>query len=326
MEVIKYDISWRQKWNDFIDNSKNGSFLFKRDFLEYHADRFKDFSLIVIDDKKIIALLPANIKDSILYSHQGLTFGAFIVGIEIKMPFILEAFKRMLKYLNDHGINKLIFKNIPYIYHSYPADEIEWALVCVKANLYRKDSTITIQNSTPLKYQDRRIRSIKKAHKLNPMIITNETDGFDKFWKLVLEPNMHRKHNLKPVHSLDEIKLLASYFPRNIKQYNIYLDKQIMAGCTMFLNKTVAHAQYISGSDDGRSNGCLDYLFNYLIKEEFNNYAYFDFGNSNEEGGTKINSGLMDWKEGFGGRAVSHDFYEVITENYYLLEKIFIKK
>lgn len=131
-----------------------------------------------------------------------------------------------------------------------------------------------------------------------------------------------KKHNSKPLLSLAEIKLLASKFPKNIKQYNIYLGEQIMAGCTMLLNKTVAHAQYISGTDEGRSNGCLDNLFNHLKKEDYNSYPYFDFGNSNEEAGTKINFGLMDWKEGFGGRAVSHDFYKVETGNYYLLEKI----
>ncbi len=116
--------------------------------------------------------------------------------------------------------------------------------------------------------------------------------------------------------------MLAVKFPENIKQYNIYLGDTIMAGCTMFINQTVAHAQYISGSDEGRANGCLDYLFNYLIKEEFNKSPYFDFGNSNEEAGTKINFGLMDWKEGFGGRAISHDFYKINTANYFLLDNI----
>lgn len=322
MEVIKYDNSWSERWNNFLEHSKNGSFLFKRNFMEYHADRFEDFSLLVINDREIIAILPANIKASILYSHQGLTYGGFIIGIDIKMPIVLEAFKCVLHYLHEQGISKLIFKNIPYIYHTYPADEVEWALTCVKANLYRRDSTLTIQNKAPLPYQERRIRSIKKAQKLSPIIKTSETNGFDKFWQEVLEPNMLKKHNLKPVHSLAEIKLLASKFPENIKQYNIYVGEQIMAGCTMFLNKTVAHAQYISGTDEGRSNGCLDYLFNHLIKEEYNSYPYFDFGNSNEEAGTKINFGLMDWKEGFGGRAVSHDFYEVETANYHHLENI----
>lgn len=322
MEVIKYDNSWSEKWNHFLDHSKNGSFLFKRNFMEYHADRFDDYSLLVINDQKIIAILPANIKASILYSHQGLTYGGFIIGIDIKMPIVLQAFKCVLHFLHEQGIEKLIFKNIPYIYHTYPTDEVEWALTCVKANLYRRDSTLTIQNKAPLPYQERRLRSIKKAQKLSPILKTSETKGFDKFWQEVLEPNMLKKHNLKPVHSLTEIKLLASRFPDNIKQYNIYVGEQIMAGCTVFLNKTVAHAQYISGTDEGRSNGCLDYLFNFLIKEEYNSYLYFDFGNSNEEAGTKINFGLMDWKEGFGGRAISHDFYEIETANYTFLENI----
>jgi hypothetical protein len=324
MEVIKYDISWSEKWNQFLDFSKNGTFLFKRNFMDYHSDRFEDFSLLVLNDQKIIAIIPANIKYSTLYSHQGLTFGGFIIGVDIKMPLVLEAFKCVLHFLHEQGIGKLIFKNVPYIYHTYPADEVEWALTCVKANLFRRDSTLTINNKNPLRYQERRSRSIKKAQKLKPIIKTNEIDGYDKYWNQVLEPNMYKKHNIMPVHSLAEIKLLASRFSENIKQYNIYLGEQIMAGCTMFLNKTVAHAQYISGTDEGRNNGCLDYLFNHLVKEEYSNYPYFDFGNCNEEAGTKVNIGLIDWKEGFGARALSHDFYEVETSKYFLLENIFI--
>jgi hypothetical protein len=322
MKIIKYENSWSEKWNHFIDHSKNGSFLFKRNFMEYHSDRFEDHSLLVVDDQKIIAILPANIKGPILYSHQGLTYGGLIVGMDIKMPIILQAFKYLLQFLHEIGVNKLILKNIPHIYHRYPADEIEWALIRIKAVLYRIDSTLTIDNRFPLPYQERRNRSIKKAEKISPIIKTNESDGFDKFWQEVLVPNMLKKHNLKPVHNLAEIKMLASQFPANIKQYNIYINNQIMAGCTMFLNQTVAHAQYISGTDEGRSNGCLDYLFNYLIKEEYSSYPYFDFGNSNEDAGTKINFGLMDWKEGFGARAVSHDFYEINTANFDMLENI----
>ena len=322
MEVLKYNNSWIINWNHFLDNCKNGSFLFKRNFMDYHSDRFEDYSLMVLNNQEIIAILPANIKDSILYSHQGLSYGGLIVGIDIKMAIVLQAFKCILHFLYEQGIGKLILKNIPYIYHTYHSDEIEWALTCLKSNLYRRDSTLTISNRTPLPYQERRSRSIKKAHKLSPIIIANEKDGLDKFWKHVLEPNMLNKYNLKPVHNLAEIKMLASQFPNNIKQYNIYIGSRIMAGCTMFLNKTVAHAQYISGTDEGKNNGCLDYLFDYLIKEEFNSYPYFDFGNSNEEAGTKINFGLMDWKEGFGARAVSQDFYEIETNNYYYLDKI----
>lgn len=322
LSVIKYTIEYKIKWNEFNRSSKNGSFLFDREFIEYHQDRFIDYSLIVLKNNQIVALLPANISDNIVYSHQGLTYGGLIVNTSIKMPDVIEIFKEILIYLKTSEINKMVLKNTPHIYHTYPADEIEWVLTCIKANLYRRDSTLSIFNKYPLTYQERRIRSIKKARKLNPIIKTNETDGLDKFWNEVLVPNMLKKHNIKPVHNLTEIKRLASIFPENIKQYNIYLGEQIMAGCTMFLNPTVAHAQYISGTDEGRSNGCLDFLFNFLIKEEFNSYSYFDFGNSNEDAGTKINFGLLDWKEGFGGRAVSHDFYEIDTTKYYLLENV----
>lgn len=322
MEIIKYDRSWQQKWDSFLDQSKNSSFLFKRNFMEYHAERFEDYSLMAIDNNQIIALLPANINASTVYSHQGLTYGGLLVGITTKMPIILEAYKNIVKYLYENGIEKLFLKPIPKIYHTHPADEIEWALSITKAVLYRRDSTLSINNDTPLPFQERRIRSIKKAQKNNPIIIEEDLGGYETFWEKVLVPNMQQKHNLNPVHSIEEIKCLAQLFPENIKQYNIYTDGEIMAGCTMFLNQKVAHAQYISGSELGRANGYLDYLFNFLINQKFKSYTYFDFGNSNEEAGTKINFGLMDWKEGFGARAVSHDFYEVETANYSLLENI----
>jgi hypothetical protein len=322
MKVIRYNNEFADRWDYFINESKNGSFLFKRDFMEYHADRFIDFSLIALDGEQIVAILPANLRNNILYSHQGLTYGGLVVEYKTRMPIIIQAFKSILEFLHQNQISTLYYKALPKIYHAVPSDEVEWALTMVKAELYRRDSTLTINNKNPLPFQERRMRAIKKASKLNPVIKTNETDAFNIFWSKILEPNMMQKHGLKPVHSIDEMNLLASYFPENIKQYNVYLNDQIMAGCTMFINKTVAHAQYISSSEEGRANGCIDYLFKHLIKDEFANIPYFDFGNSNEELGTKINFGLMDWKEGFGGRAISHDFYLINTANHSLLENV----
>jgi hypothetical protein len=143
--------------------------------------------------------------------------------------------------------------------------------------------------------------------------------GFEEiapFWTEVLVPNLLSKHGVAPVHTLKEIELLASKFPENIQQHSIYLDGKIVAGCTMFLNNTVAHAQYISGTDIGRDIGCLDYLFDFLIKDEYVNYNYFDFGICNEQDGVLINKGLLDWKEGFGARTICHDFYQINTSEY----------
>jgi len=43
IEVIKYTSDKNEEWNEFIQKSKNGTFLFYRDFIEYHQDRFESF-------------------------------------------------------------------------------------------------------------------------------------------------------------------------------------------------------------------------------------------------------------------------------------------
>jgi hypothetical protein len=128
---------------------------------------------------------------------------------------------------------------------------------------------------------------------------------------------------VNPVHTLVEIDKLAGKFPKNIRQYVIFLDGNIVAGCTIFETENVAHAQYISGNEIGRNSGCLDLLFDWLINERYQGKMYFDFGIANEEMGQKINKGLMDWKEGFGARAMSHDFYEINTFDFNKLEDIY---
>src|SRR5690606_322464 len=112
-------------------------------------------------------------------------------------------------------------------------------------------------------------------------------------------------------------------FQENIKQFNVYKEGQIVAGATVFETSTVAHAQYISANEIGRKTGGLDLLFHYLL-EHFSHKKYFDFGISNEAQGMKVNKGLLNWKESYGGRSIAHDFYEIDTANHHLLNDIFI--
>ena len=68
----------------------------------------------------------------------------------------------------------------------------------------------------------------------------------------------------------------------------------------------------------------MHYLFTHLIEEVFSNKEYFDFGISNENNGKNINEGLLYWKEGFGARSITQDFYEIKTSNYKNLDDIMI--
>ncbi|MFT6748422.1 MAG: hypothetical protein ACJAQ1_000334, partial [Flavobacterium sp.] len=74
--VKQYRSEDYEAWNQFVSEAKNATFLFHRDFMEYHSDRFEDFSLLVFNNKeKLVAILPANRVDESVFSHQGLTYG-----------------------------------------------------------------------------------------------------------------------------------------------------------------------------------------------------------------------------------------------------------
>ena len=41
-----------EAWNKLVSESKNGTFLFDRNFMDYHKHKFQDFSLMIYNEKK----------------------------------------------------------------------------------------------------------------------------------------------------------------------------------------------------------------------------------------------------------------------------------
>ncbi|MFT0695708.1 GNAT family N-acetyltransferase [Acinetobacter bereziniae] len=309
MKILKYDLDCKKEWDLFVDSSKNTHFFFKRDYMEYHCNRFVDFSLLIYDDKnKLIALFPANKQDNVLYSHQGLTFGGFIVDDKMTTETMLNIFEELHKFLSKFHFDKIIYKCIPYIYHTKPAEEDRYALFRNEAKLIRRDISSVINLTTQIRYSKGRKWTINKAKKENMDII--ETKEYEVFWNL-LTGVLESQHQSKPVHSIDEIKLLAEKFPLNIKLFLILRANEVLAGAIIYENTETVHTQYLANSTLGREIGALDLLLDYLIKEKYNNKKYFDFGISNENQGKILNQGLIAQKEGFGARAMAHDFYEI---------------
>ena len=87
--VRQYQTTDFEVWNAFISVAKNATFLFHRNFMEYHKDRFEDCSLMVFDENKLVAVLPANRVEDIVYSHQGLTYGGLVYNEKIKLASII---------------------------------------------------------------------------------------------------------------------------------------------------------------------------------------------------------------------------------------------
>ena len=306
--VSQYTSEHKTIWDKFISNSKNGVFLFYRDYMEYHSNRFKDNSLLFFKNGKLMGLLPANINNATLHSHAGLTFGGIISGFDMTTALMMEIFENLVGYCKEQGIRKILYKAIPHIYHLVPAEEDLYALFRYNAKLKYRTVSSSVYSLRKMKYSCNRKRMIKKAND-NDIVVKRSFD-FSCFMKIV-EKVLMEYHGVNPVHTAEEIRLLAERFPDNIKLFASFKNEVMLAGVIMYESANVAHSQYGVNSNEGRHVGAEDVIFDYLIKDYYKDKKYFDFGISTEKFGQVLNDGLMRYKEGFGSRAVVYDCYQL---------------
>jgi hypothetical protein len=318
--IRRYEAHDYATWNAFISTAKNATFLFHRDFMEYHGDRFDDFSLLIFEAEKLVAVLPANMVGDAVFSHQGLTYGGLVYTEKLKLASVITIFKTLLHFLNQISIDKIYIKTIPSIYHQKPAEELLYALFLVEGKLISRESLLILDFRMPLKLSKDRLAGISRGS--DHGLVVKEEDNFDLFWNSILLPNLANKYQSAPVHTLEEIKFLYSKFPKNIRQFNVYYQDKIVAGTTIFESDLVARSQYTSANDEKNVLGSLDFLHKKLLTEVFKDKVYFDFGTSNQNQGKKLNHGLSYWKESFGANTIIQDFYEVETSKFYLLENV----
>jgi hypothetical protein len=296
------------EWNNFLSGSNNDVFLFHRDYMEYHSNRFVDSSLMVYDDQHLVALLPANIDSDRLISHGGLTFGGFITDSRMTAPLMLNIMKEFLNHLRGENIKEIIYKKIPAIYHSCPSDEDLYALFRIGARLIRRDVSSTLYSKRPIPFKRNRIYNIRKAKSAG--IVVKESHDLAAFWE-ILQLNLARKHNKEPVHSLQEIVYLKETFPQNIRLFASYKDSTMLAGSLIYESPNVAHTQYLARNVDSKDTGSTDILISNLIAMYSSSKRYFDFGISTEDNGLHLNEALVFFKEGFGARSIVYDTYGV---------------
>jgi hypothetical protein len=308
IEILPYKKENKSEWDAFISNSKNGIFLFDRDYMDYHSGRFVDHSLMFYKNGKLLGLLPANLKDNVLCSHAGLTFGGVISDFSMRLELMLAIFDSLIDHCRNENIVRIIYKSIPYIYHSFPADEDLYALFRHNSKLTGRNVTASIYMQSNVKFDESRSRAIKKA-KNNKLIVKRSYD-FKTYMQIVRDV-LKERYGVAPVHTTQEIDLLANRFSDNIKLFSSFKDDTMLAGVLVYESKNVAHAQYIANSTEGKNIGALEIVFEELINNYYKDKTYFDFGISTEQAGQFLNAGLMAHKEGFGARAVMHDFYEI---------------
>ena len=307
-QIKRYTPAFANEWNQFVAASKNGTFLFDRRYMDYHADRFQDYSLLFYLGERLLAVLPAHQSGDTLCSHNGLTYGGLVMSPRLTVVQTMHLFRELNDYLRAEGFHHVSYKCIPWIYHRLPAEEDLYALYheC-RARMVARDFATDVFLHGDMRWERVRRRGVSRAQKAG--VVVERSDDYAAFWE-VLSQNLQTKYGVKPVHTLQEITLLHSRFPENILLYQAVKDGVVVGGVVLYVTPQVVHAQYSSATPEGKKLGAIDLLYSRIFKD-YVNYPHFDFGRSTEHpDGSGLNEQLVFQKEGFGGRGLCYDIYE----------------
>lgn len=318
MKITYFEEKHTSLWEDFVQESRNGTFMQLRKFLNYHPPgRFYDRSLMVFDKKQhLLAVIPAAIKKEqakkMLFSHPGTSHGGIIVGHNIKTDCLMEIVTNLKEFAKQEQYDGVQLKMVPRIYHKWPCDEVDYALryhgffVCST----ELATALPLQNYHHQRVSNSTKRNVRKA--INNKLMVKECNHWERYWEMLYK-NLLERHNAKPTHTYAELQELIKRFKKKIKLFGVYHQEKLIGGTVvMMLNPQVINCFYIAHDEEYQHLRPLNLLFDWLIQwGKKQGYQYLDWGISTEHRGSKLNSGLINFKEGFGGRGILRETYKI---------------
>ena len=306
----RYNHTLSKEWDHFVEGARNGHFMFKRDYIAYHKNRFQDCSLVFYYKSHIVAVLPAHLEQDTLCSHRGLSFGCFITSDKVGINLMLELFASCIAFCKESQIKTWEYKAIPHIYHSVPSEEDLYALHFYNAELILRTPYMCIDFRKIIPFHKCKQMQLRQ-YKSHYSVKIKETEDFPFFWSR-LSHVLNKYHQTTPVHTVDEINYLASYFPKNIRTYiaeTEHQGKTVYAGAVLYISKQVVHVQY--SFTERESSSLMLAIYDYLIeKYRHSGLCFFSSGISAKEAKV-LNNNLIYFKEKIGMRSCLQEIYRL---------------
>ncbi len=311
IEIRRYRDEDGPVWDAFNRGTKNRLFMFDRGYMDYHRDRFEDHSLMFYRDGELTALLPGCTRDGGLVSHAGLTYGGFLTDGRMKQHTMNECFAALIPYAREQGWTRIVYKAVPYIYHTQPAEEDRYALFANGGKLVTVDASTYLDLRNPLKMPKGRKAQISRAKREGVSIeVRTERADFDAFIDIENEV-LESRHGVRAVHTGAELKLLHDRFPENIRLFAAVKNGKMIAGTIVYVYDTMVHTQYMAANGEARRIGALDLAVAAVMDEYRGSKTWLDFGISTDHDRIYLNEGLIAQKEGFGGRTGVYETWEL---------------
>ncbi len=244
-EVIRYTSDWKSRWDAFVLKSNNGTMFHLQKFLDYHpAGRFAWHHLIIVKKGEIVALLPAAEMGTTLESPIGASYGSFVTG-DLSFSLALEIVNAFSDYCRSAQFERALLTSAPFIYQSTISQNMDYALA-YRGFLYDKhylSHAIRIPDHDFLaSFQSTVRRYIHKYLRESPIQI-ELSDDYDAFYPILVKNK--QRHNVKPTHTLEELKRLRKLLPDNLFLFMVKRRGKPIAGSLVFLcNPRVALCFY----------------------------------------------------------------------------------
>lgn len=310
--LLEYTPAMASRWDAVVERARNGTFLLRRGYMDYHSDRFADRSLLVSDSRgdpvAVFAAAELPGAPSAVGAHPGLTYGGLLPAMDLGATAVVDVTGMIIDYYRAKGYVRLDVAPVPYIYHRQPADDVTYALWRHGAAMSACLLSAAMQPERRLRPDTNTRRNIARGRREG--IAVGEGTDLDAFHAM-LAANLAERHGAAPVHSAAELRLLAARFPANIRlvEARDAADGSLLAATLLYITDTCIHTQYIASTAEGRERRALAVLFDALMENATR--PWLDFGTSNERGGAVLNPGLIRQKYGFGARGVAYEKFTV---------------
>ena len=314
MEVIQFEKKFSDRWEDFNAASSNGTIFHSRKFLSYHApDKFKDNSLVFLEDNKITALMPAADinRDGrrTLWSHMGASYGGLVHSEILSIKQAFDVTQSLIDYSLREKFEKIVVTNVPAVYQKRYNDYPDFAFYRNGFRYLKREVTsvitLNVEEENVMKlFKPEARTSIRRAEKLG--VVIKKSNDFEEYYN-ILKSNLAMRHNVQPAHTLQELYLLKDLFPQKIQLYGAYVKNKMIAGVINFYcNDQAVLVFYISHNPEFQQYRAVNLLFYTIIKDAINRgLGFLDFGLFTVN--MDPNWGLGKFKESFGARGILRD-------------------
>lgn len=317
MEIVEYSEEWKDRWDNFVLESNNGTMFHMQRFFDYHATgKFTFNHLMFLEKGKIVAVLPGSLKNGLFESPIGASYGSIVTG-DIRFSFALELVSTLLDYGRNNGIKEFMLTPAPIVYEKYQNQNLDFAMLWLgfKFDLHYISSAIKLDKERDIisRFQSTVRRNVRKTLK-NPDIRVEINERYDEFYPILLSNKA--RHNVKPTHSYEDLIKLKTLMPENLKLFMLYYKDKPIAGSSMFFcNNEVALCFYNMLLYDYEHLKPIHRIMYEVVKwSTENNYSYVDIGVSQDtkaENPMTPSLNLIDFKEKFDAKTVMRNTFYI---------------